>query len=461
MNIAIIKEKLPHITAVLLVVFILNLMKNEKDWTIENKTISWDVISYYAYLPAVFIYHDCTLKFVETYKGPHKFVFWADPGPNNSKVIRTSMGLSIIYSPFFFIAHWYASTHGYDAGGYSVPYRVALLMSCVFIVLIGLFFFARLLLNFFNPYISSWLMILIVLGTNLLYYCVYEAPVTHAYNFSLIIIFVYYTIKWYENPRVKTTIIIGLLAGLITLIRPVNCIVCLFFLLWDIKNFTDIKNRILLLSQKWWMLAIIAGMIFLVWLPQIVYWKIVTGQYLYYSYGDQGFFFLHPKIIKGLFSYRKGWLLYTPLMVLALAGIPLLWKKQKAFFYPVVIILAIHIYVVFSWWTWWYGGSMGSRPMIDLYGLLAIPMGYLFVSSLELKKVLRLILIGLSVILLAIGLFHTDKYRHGSLHYDSMTKAAFWDSYFRRTPSHKFWSLLEQPDYDLAKKGIDATIQKK
>ncbi len=427
-----VRNKLPYITAILLVCFILNLMKNEKDWTIENKTIAWDVISYYGYLPAIFIYHDCTLKFMDTYKGHHKFIFWADKGPNNSRVIRTSMGLSILYSPFFFIAHRYALTHDYDAGGYSVPYRVALLMSCVFIVLIGLFFFARLLLKFFNPYISSWVMILVVLGTNLLYYCVYEAPVAHAYNFSLLIIFIYFTIKWYEKPKIKFAVIIGLLAGLITLIRPVNCIACLFFLLWDIKNITDIKNRILLLSQKWWMLAIIVVMAIVVWLPQIVYWKIVTGQYLYYSYGNQGFFFLHPKIIKGLFSYRKGWLLYTPLMVLALAGIPLLWKKQKAFFYPVIIILIIHIYVIYSWWTWWYGGSMGSRPMIDIYGLLAIPLGYLLVRSLEYNKVIGTIIISISALLLFIGLFHTDKYRHASLHYDSMTKAAFWDSYFMR-----------------------------
>ena len=84
-------------------------------------------------------------------------------------------------------------------------------------------------------------------------------------------------------------------------------------------------------------LFIIIFFAFLVWIPQLLYWKTVTGNYLFYSYADEGFFFLNPQILKGLFSYRNGWLIYSPVMFFALLGIPFLYRYAKDFFLPVML----------------------------------------------------------------------------------------------------------------------------
>ena len=61
-----------------------------------------------------------------------------------------------------------------------------------------------------------------------------------------------------------------------------------------------------------------ALMVVLVWVPQMIYWNEMTGHWLYFSYGsDERFFFGDPAIIKGLFSYRKGLFIYTPLLLFA------------------------------------------------------------------------------------------------------------------------------------------------
>ena len=118
-----------------------------------------------------------------------------------------------------------------------------------------------------------------------------------------------------------------------------------------------------------------------------MYWKLQTGQYLYYSYpDDQGFFFSNPQIWNNLFSWRKGWLLYTPVMIFALAGIPLLWKQNRKFFVPVLLFVVVIIYVTSSWWDWWYGGGFGIRPYIDLYGVMAIPMAAFLTWAFAIKK---------------------------------------------------------------------------
>jgi hypothetical protein len=72
----------------------------------DRGVIKWDVISYYAYLPATFIYGDATLGFLDN--PPEDFVndnkFWYYTMDDGSRVIRTSMGLSILYSPVFVIS---------------------------------------------------------------------------------------------------------------------------------------------------------------------------------------------------------------------------------------------------------------------------------------------------------------------------------------------------------------------
>ena len=79
-------------------------MLNVKLWK-ERELLYWDVVSYYAYLPATFIYKDLSLKFIDNYSGEHEFVFWPSTAPNGNYVIKTSMGLSYLYAPWFFIGH--------------------------------------------------------------------------------------------------------------------------------------------------------------------------------------------------------------------------------------------------------------------------------------------------------------------------------------------------------------------
>ena len=40
---------------------------NVKIWKTPGRVIQWDVIDYYGYLPAAFIYHDISLKFKDHY----------------------------------------------------------------------------------------------------------------------------------------------------------------------------------------------------------------------------------------------------------------------------------------------------------------------------------------------------------------------------------------------------------
>ena len=122
------------------------------NWNYKDRVITWDIISYYDYLPAAFIYKDITLDFLENNPGDRNYIFWYGVAPNGSKYIKMSMGLAFLYAPFFFLGHLGAYIFNYHTGGFSEPYKMALVFSCIFYIWLGLFFLKKLLNNIFRTH---------------------------------------------------------------------------------------------------------------------------------------------------------------------------------------------------------------------------------------------------------------------------------------------------------------------
>ncbi|HIE15467.1 MAG TPA: hypothetical protein EYP69_00935 [Bacteroidales bacterium] len=197
---------------------------------------------------------------------------------------------------------------------------------------------------------------------------------------------------------------------------------------------------------------------FLIFIPQFLYWKLITGHYIYYSYGDEHFFWTNPHIIDGLFSYRKGWLIYTPMMSFALVGIFFLKKALKKFFIPLLIFVPLNIYIIFSWWCWWYGGSFGQRAFIESYAIMSIPLAMVIYRVYRTKIfVIKSIFTVLLLFFIYLNMFNSYQYIHEVIHYDGTTKELYWKYFGRYTKQDTkkdYWDLINRPDYELAKKGI-------
>ncbi len=426
-------------------------MFNKHAWTTPEKVIAWDVISYYAYLPAAFIEHDLTLAFTDH---EHAGTYWPEVLPDGSKVIKTSMGVSLMYMPFFLVAHATAAPLGYDANGYTAPYACALMLAGLCYAFLGLFLLRRVLRRHFSDWITAVVLLLLMVGTNLYWYTLYEAPMSHAFSFCLFALLALLTERWHEKPSAGNSVAVGLTMGLIALVRPTNVLVVIYFLLYGVHSKATLQAKWQLLRTSWAKLLLLAVAAVAVWVPQMAYWHLNTGQWLFYSYGgNERFFFGDPKIWQGLFGFRKGWLVYTPLMLLALAGMVPLYRRHREHFWGVVLFLVLNIYVVFSWWCWWYGGSRGMRAMIDCYPLMALPLAAWVEWVAACRKGWRVAWTVLSLAVASLSVFHTLRYIDGSIHWDSMTRAAYFDGFFHSSPSERFQSLLEEPDYEAAREG--------
>ena len=421
----------------------------------KEKVLFEDVAIYYVYLPITFIHHDYTAVSIDR-KANHLIA--THPTSIGKRAIKYSMGMAVLYSPFFFITHMYSHLFGLDTSGYSMQYQLALLLSSLFYLFIGLLFLRRILLMYFNQLVTSITLIVIVLGTNLLQYATYMAPMSHAYGFALFSVFIYLTIKWHSKPNYQVSIFIGLVSGLIVLVRPSNIFIVLFFILYKIWDWTDVKNKVFFFLKEYKYLLVIVLFSIIVWVPQLLYWKSVTGNFFYYSYRDEGFFFSNPQIYNGLFSYRNGWLTYTPIMIFSLIGIFMLLKRQKEFFVPILTFVIINTYIILSWWCWWYVG-FGNRAFIESYALLSIPFAT-FLSWVLSKKVLKIIFVPVIVFLVFLNSFMVWQFNNGMGHYDSMTKESYWKYFLKVDRSGKIWKYIQSPDYKKAKLG-DHNMDKK
>ncbi len=461
------KKWLSAVTVAFIITFMTFNMLNVKHWKEEQRVIEWDAISYYAYLPAAFIYNDLSLSFTDGYDGPHKFVFWPEKGPVGKYLIKTTMGLSVMWLPFFITGHITALITGADAGGYSEPYKFFLLIGALFYLLTGLIYLRRILVTHFSDMVASLVLAGFAFGTNLYWYTLFQGTMAHVYSFALVSVFMWYSMQWHKayigvvchskvtGPRVLDIVRLGLLLGLISLIRPTNTIIVIFFLLYGVITGKDLSNRVKNLAADYRYMLLMALIVVLVWVPQMIYWKEMTGHWLYFSYGsDERFFFDDPAIIKGLLSWRKGLFIYTPLLIFAFAGIMSLWMKRSPHALSVTVFMPLNIYIIFSWWCWWYGGGFGQRAFIDSYALMAVSaaalLAFAFSSG---RKWIRTGIITAYLVLMSLGIFNNIQYYNGAIHWESMTKAAYWDSFGRVRPSADFNNLLDAPDYEAARAG--------
>ena len=424
---------------------------NLKYYKLDDRVIEHDVKSYYAYLPATFIYDDIKLKFLDT--NPKKYTQWFWPSINakDERVIKTSMGMSYLYAPFFFVAHWSAEAAGYPADGYSLPYRLALSLCSIVFLAIGLYYLRKTLLRHFNQATTAITTLAIVFGTNLIFYSVVQMAYSHVFSFALFAMFIYFLEPWLEHGKWKHTLLLGLLVGLITLIRPTNGLIILLFPLYGITKIQDFGDRLLLFWNRKVAILVMIGITLLVWFPQLLYWHHVTGDWLYFSYGEERFFFSNPKFVKGLFGFQKGWLLYTPMMAIAIFGIILSWRKKREWRWALTIFIVLNVYVILSWWCWWYGGSFGQRAFIESYALLALPLGLVIWHLRSKHFFLRAGFYLAFTFLICLNLFQARQMYGGhSMHHDAMTKEAYMATFFSLDRPDNWEELLQHPSYEAA-----------
>jgi hypothetical protein len=407
---------------------------------VQENEISWDVLGYYLYLPAQFVHHDAQLNDITWIKQVNKdrhltgTLYQVTLSPEGKPMYFFLMGMSYFYSPFFLSAHAMASPMGYAADGFSAPYQWALVFGGLLYTLIGLWYFRKILLHFFDERIAAIVLFVIVVGTNYAHHLTIDnlAPINVLFMLSCLV--VWNTIQWHEKGSQKHLFAVVLFAALMGLVKPSEILIVIFPVVYGLNDFSKgltLKLN-LLWEGKWIFLAAILLVIGLA-APQLIYWHNLTGHYFFDSYQNPGIGLdlKEPHIIDVLISYRKGWLLYTPVMIFALVGGFRLRKAFPQFYSGAVLWFVVAFYIIASWSEWWYGAAFSIRPMITLYPILGVGLGYFVYQFLQKKSWVKFAFLTLILGLVSLNQFQWWQLRNWILDPYAMTREYYWVTFLK------------------------------
>jgi hypothetical protein len=348
--------------------------------------------AYYMYLPSLLI--DGDLDFFNEIQNP-----WNLPYMPLNPADRTELGyikniypigFSLSIMPAFLSAHVFSlalnqltESSFFEPNGYSILYQVFCTGYIMILGILSLFITDHILVNYFGidgkkaglAVITFWTM------SHYAYYFFREpfmVHVTSGFWVTLVIFLVYKIedrIKQNQFPiKLLFALILASSMGLIC--RPTNIFLFFFLSYLVLKIY---RCGFMLETIKW------APVFFIGLIPillQMATWYHTTGHFVYYSYGDHGFFWKSPALWQTLISSRHGLFFWAPILILSLIGV--IWylgyengiKKPLLFCYLMAFFSLW--YANSAWNMWWFGDAFGGRAFLELQGLFIIGLAAFF-----------------------------------------------------------------------------------
>lgn len=403
--------------------------------------LKWDLFGHYAYLPMVFqtgelAPHDLTyFETVNTTYQNTPYMYQFVLLDNGVYITKYSSGWAVLLSPFYLIADFWAANSSYAKDGFSYPYQVMMSAGCSFYICCGLWFLQKILRYFFQLRVAILTFCLLIFGTNWLFMNYAALGSSNNIEFFLVAWMLWMTVRFHESFSWKYAFGLGISIGFIGLVRPPDLILTLIPVFWNTKTYGGILAKIKYFWREKMALSLIALLpAIAILLIQLGYWKITSGHFLMNSYANnagEGFDWFTPYLLEVLFSFRKGWFIYTPLMLFAVAGLYLWTKKTASHGLAPMLIFILFLYVISCWTCWYYAESFSQRALLDAYPLLAIGLGFILQQWWENRKSW---LLGIMLLLAGFNMFQSYQMQKGIIHGSRMTAAYYFSIFGQITP---------------------------
>ncbi len=336
-----------------------------------------DGFYYYAYLRSMAFDGDVNFSNDYTLLGlqDHPQLFL--PTRTNHAQSAASIGPALLWAPFFAGGHVVARSLNarhpdVDTQGISFPYRQSVCVAGLFYGLAGCWFCFRITRRYFAVSVAALAVTFVVAGSFLLWYLVKEPSMTHAPSMMAVAIFMWAWLGMRERafaaatPRAETLkawAMLGVLAGLMTLIRWQNALFTLLPLCDVIVALAGAARRpdgvravdVVLGGALFTAAAVLA------FVPQMVAWHSIYGSWLAVSPLGPQIRWAHPQLIDILWSSRNGLLSWSPVLYLAAIGLIAFTAAQPAVGIPALVAVAAMTYFNATIQDWWGSDGFGGR----------------------------------------------------------------------------------------------------
>jgi len=295
------------------------------------------------------------------------------------------IGAAVVWAPFYAVGHVVALATGAPADGFSQPYISAISYGSAFygfaaVVLSALI--ARRLVG--RGLLAS---IVILIGTPLVFYAYVAPGFGHAASAFCVSLFVWVWLRARERWTVRDGILLGLAGGLMTLVREQDVLLVigpgLDFLMHASAAMRSSGNAGAL--RRTLNTALAGTLAFLIGVtPQLLAYKALNGHFGPTASAANKLSWSSPHGLSVLFSPEHGLIAWTPLVLLALAGLVALARSRNNEASRVAVLallmVAAQAYTSGVVESWTVAGSFGQRRFIALTPLLVVGLAALLTA---------------------------------------------------------------------------------
>jgi len=389
---------------------------------LANPWVRGDGVGYYAYFRSALIDHD--LRFENDYLGANEsFVISRVDAQGQllpSLYTKTgyvenhfSVGPAILWAPVLLVVHGsvlMANRFGAHvaADGYSHPYLLAMALTTACYGFLSLFLAFQVARKYFDDRWSFFATVGIWMASSLPVYMYFNPSWSHALSAFTVALFLWY----WERTRLRRTVgqwaILGLTAGLMGNVYYPNAILLIFpalevLALSRTKHGdsvpSNVPNQKLVLGS-----AVFGALLFASLLPTFITRQIIYGNPFETGYPPiSEWNWTSPVLVKVLFSADHGMFIWTPVLILAAAGLPLLIKRDALLGAGALLTFLAYYYFIASYPDWDGISSFGNRFFISLTPIFILGLAALLSScSTWLGKASRAVAVVCPVLVLLI-----------------------------------------------------------
>ncbi len=413
-----------------------------------GNVFAYDTFGFYSYLPSLIINGDIGLtdfskieQVAQTYNLTPTFYQFTGM-PEGGWVIRFFSGISILFLPFFLFGHLFALNSSFPADGYSLPYQWSFVLGGIFYTIMALWFARKTLQRFFSDGWTALILALFFFGSNFFFFSTIGNKIPHVIVFFEYAVIIWLTILWHDKKKMLHAGLLGFFIGFISISRSSEIISVFIPLLWGVTSWNSAKEKLRMLWEQKKHVLLFAMMAIVGVLPQIFYWKTVTGSFVFNAYNDpqSGLNLLSPDFIKVLFGFRKGLFIYSPLMFFAYLGLIVIYFKKREIFWPILVVIFINTYLIASFSSL---VSYGWRAFVQSYAVLILPLGFFihWVYSSR-KMMIKLLFSVLLVGIVLLNIFQSWQVFVGIIDGSRMTKDYYFATFGKTSVTDEDRDLL-------------------
>ncbi|TRZ69716.1 MAG: hypothetical protein D4R97_09490 [Bacteroidetes bacterium] len=120
-------------------------------------------------------------------------------------------------------------------------------------------------------------------------------------------------------------------------------------------------------------------------------------------------------------------------MLFSLFGFYFLYKNNKNIFFALFAYFILSFYIISSWTEWWYGAGFSNRPLITVYPVLAISLGYFLVYIGKKGTIVKSVFITFVLFFTFLNQFQWWQLKNYVLDPYHTTKGYYWATFLRTT----------------------------